>query len=204
MSYAKHCCQINPCWSKSYFRVGKCYKTNKVKNKLFDEEKTSQTYNLQYIEMSYEETLVRDKKYFPNYLAKKLETDEEREEYTKYLTKIYPGFDDVCMGHKWRDGFENKPPNIEKAMNFYRKAIEKNNAEAMFNSALLLQKSDQLTKNYSLAKFYLKKAANCPPMTKDLNGRMVSVVGVAESQQSLTTIYSRGHYEPRDVKKALY
>ncbi len=118
------------------------------------------------------------------------------------IIKKYPDKQLVFVGHEYRDGINGKKQDFEKAVQYYTMAMRKNNAEAVFNLALLYFKGKGVELDYSAGFSLLIKAAKMQPKV-DMFGILSPNIGVAEAQFNLGRMYENGIYVEKNERKSL-
>jgi TPR repeat protein len=87
------------------------------------------------------------------------------------------------------------------AAQYYAKAAQSKNAEAMYNLALFYQKGLGVKVDYKMSLSLLKQAASQNPM-RNINGMEIPNVGVAEAEHALGLAYNEGVYVDKDTRIA--
>ena len=87
------------------------------------------------------------------------------------------------------------------AAEYYGKAAQSNNAEGLYNLALLHMKGLGVKIDYKLAISLLKRASSQNHM-RNIPGMSILNVGVAEAEHSLGLVYNEGRYVDKDTRIA--
>jgi uncharacterized protein len=95
--------------------------------------------------------------------------------------------------------------NVKKdyamAAQYYAKAVQSKNAEAMYNLALFYKKGLGVKVDYKMAISLLKQAASQNPF-RNIAGMDIPNVGVAEAEHSLGLAYDEGVYVDKNTRIA--
>lgn len=128
--------------------------------------------------------------------------EQTLEETKQNLIKSDKSLEYVWLGHEYRDGSSNCKKSYELAAKFYTKAAKMNNAEAMYNLALLHKHGNGVKLDFELAISLFKQAASQPAFKK-MGFLDAPNVGVAESEHMLGLMYHQGIYLPRNIQQAV-
>ena len=177
------------------------------KNSLaFVRSKIGQQERLEYLDLRYLPLTTEEN---TNAVVKKLEEeqglqfgDKEIDELKKLAEKIDPTKADVFLGHEYRDGSRKIKQSYEMAAKCYGKAANKNNAEALYNLALLHMRGLGVKMDFQMGISLLKQAAKQPAFV--LNKFKIPNVGVKEAEHSLGLAYHQGTYVDKNIGTAVY
>lgn len=104
---------------------------------------------------------------------------------------------DVFLAHRYVTGMDNVPKSYEEAARLFAKAAAAENAEAIYNLAILTKHGNGVKKSIPEALTLLRRAAALPPK---IAGTMTNI-GVAEAQHTLGLCYEDGvGVDPNPVK----
>ena len=134
-----------------------------------------------------------------------LSNAQQMDEFKSLVAKRDPSFLVVCKAHEFRDGTSGVPSNYNKAAKYYQSAIEShahNNAEAIYNLALLHQHGKGVKTKHSKAIALLERAASQPPTTSR-HGVEMTNVGVSEAMHALGLAYMQGTCVKQDTETAI-
>ena len=123
------------------------------------------------------------------------------EKHRQVLTSIDPSYSDLVMGHEYLTGSKNVKRDFAMAAAYYAKAASKNNADALYNLALLHMKGLGVKTDFEAAINLLTKAASQPPTMNKTN---LPNVGVSEAEHSLALAYELGTYVDTNMQQAIY
>lgn len=126
-------------------------------------------------------------------------TSENYKQLVDYSMKHIPGLEEVAKAHEYRDGSSKTKPQIKKAVEWYEKAVQKNNAEAMFNLAMIYIENPQFKVSTDRIISLLETASAANPK----NPITGETVGVKEAQHSLANLYREGVLIPSNLTKAI-
>jgi TPR repeat protein len=122
---------------------------------------------------------------------------KEIEKLRKMMEELDPSKADVYLGHDYRDGSKKTKQSYEMAAKYYAKAAQKNNAEALYNLALLHMKGQGVKIDYPTAIGLLKQAADQPEFVT-ICGQKIENIGVKEAEHSLGLAYQQGTFVEKD------
>lgn len=120
---------------------------------------------------------------------------EDLDKLNKFAKSLNPVLEDVWKGHQYRDGDNGVKQDYAMAAKYYGLAVNKNNAEAMYNLAMLHQRGLGVKQDYGIAFSLLQRATEQPAIDPFFNG---PTVGVAEAEHSLGNHYLEGIYVKKD------
>ncbi|XP_037044994.1 uncharacterized protein LOC119080668 [Bradysia coprophila] len=95
---------------------------------------------------------------------------------------------DVFLAHRYLTGMDNVPKSYEEAARLFAKAAATENAEAIYNLAILTKHGNGVKKSIPEALRLFHRAAALPPKIADT----MTNIGVAEAQHSLGLCYQDG------------
>ena len=223
---AEKTCSHHPVWFKGYAQLGEIYcKMNKF-NKAVECFEKALAFSFNSEEMKNSLTIAKSKlgeqQRYDHLNKFPLSTEEHEEQFFQKLKNSFcgsnienlnlldlknklvesdPTLKIVWTGHEYRDGSKTVKQDYEMAAKFYSKAAQRNNAEGMYNLALLLMKGLGVKADFKAAIALLKDAAKETP-TRKLFGQEVINVGVCEAEHSLGLVYEEGIYVAKDDRKA--
>lgn len=115
--------------------------------------------------------------------------------FREILKKERPEKELVLLGHDYNFGTNGKNKDYQKAAQYYTMAMLKNNAEAVFNLALLYFHGKGGVKlDYAWGFNLLIKASKFPPKVNLLGNSTANNIGVAEAQYNIGRMYQNGIY----------
>lgn len=120
---------------------------------------------------------------------------EDLDKLSKFTKSLNPVLEDVWKGHQYRDGDNGVKQDYAMAAKYYGLAVNKDNAEAMYNLALLHQRGLGVKQDYALALSLLQRATEQPFIDPIFNQPRI---GVAEAEHSLGNHYLEGIYVNKD------
>ena len=222
---AEKTCSHHPVWFKGYAQLGEIYcKMNKFNKAVQCYEKAlAFSFNSEEMRNSlgFMKAKLGDQQRYDHLNQYPLSTEEHEEQFfqkskerfsgnienlnlsdiKKKVFESDPTLKIISIGHEYRDGSKTVKQDYEMAAKFYSKAAQKNNAEGMYNLALLLMKGLGVKADFKAAIALLKDAAKEKP-TRQLLGQEIINVGVCEAEHSLGLAYEEGIYVAKDDRKA--
>jgi TPR repeat protein len=226
--HAEKSVESNPDWAKGYFRMAKILEIksldekalelyekcnilmpnvtevenliSKSKLKIFDKKRNSNLFDDSYPKSGEERMsdLMSQLKIMTGQSFSEKEINKMTEIYKKYI----PGFTEVLLGHKYRDGDLTTKVNYELSAQYYSKAMKKNNPEGIYNLALLYSSGKGVNLDYKMSTELLEMASKCDPKI-NIKGVKYDSVGVAQAQHVLGIRYMEGIYVEKNTDKAI-
>ncbi|RNA07584.1 TPR repeat [Brachionus plicatilis] len=119
------------------------------------------------------------------------------------LIKSDKSLEYVWLGHEHRDGSSTCKQSYELAAKYYAKAAKMDNAEAMYNLALMHKHGNGVKLDFELAINLFKQAASQPAFKRLIGFADAPNVGVAESEHMLGLLYHQGIYVAKNIEQAV-
>ena len=169
--------------------------------------KIGQQYRMEHLELKYlalstEEYDEISLKQWEEYQGIKLKNQYIDEAKSQYI-KENPIKADVLLRHEYQYGSNKVEKNYELAAQYYGKAANKNDAEALYNLALLHIRGLGVKMDYQTV-ISLFKLATEQPDTLNLNNHKVKNEGVAEAEHSLGLAYYEGTCVEKNFCSTVY
>ena len=223
---AKTSLGLNPSYIKAYFRIGKIYEEKKKISKslnFYSKVLAFDPANKEIIEKVAKlkidlGTEQRTEHLMPNYQSKTHEEDiksaiQKTLERTgigigsfelnfEEMCNLDPSLSDFRKADEYRLGSRNCKQNSQMAAQYYSKAADKGNVEALFFLGQMTMDGDGVSKNTVLALKFMEKAANSPPIR--MLGKMeIRNAGVADAQHALGLCYQDGVGVPKNMNLSI-